>query len=355
MTRRSSRWDDANAVLAIRLDSMGDVLMTTPALRALKKSADRRVTLLTSTAGAAIAALVPEVDDVIVYDAPWMKASPGPADGERERNVVEQLRARRFDAAAIFTVYSQPPLPAAYLCLLAGIPLRLAHSREKPYELLTHWVPETEPEDGVRPEPRRQLDLVAAIEVRTRDERLSLAVPDDARARVRERLAAAGVVEPWLVLHPGATAPSRRYPPDSFIAAARRLAVEDGRRVVVTGDPGERALAETVAASVPGAVSFAGQLDLAELCALVEAAPLLISNNTGPVHIAAAVGTPVVDLYALTNPQHVPWQVPNVVLSHDVPCHWCYSSVCLTGHHHCLVLVTPEQVVEAARALTPVA
>jgi ADP-heptose:LPS heptosyltransferase len=100
---------------------------------------------------------------------------------------------------------------------------------------------------------------------------------------------------------------------------------------------------------------LAAELDLAELCAVIEAAPLLISNNTGPVHIAAAVGTPIVDLYALTNPQHQPWKVPSVVLSHDVPCRWCYSSVCPAGHHLCLVLVTPEQVVDAARVLTPVA
>ncbi|MGA8351985.1 MAG: glycosyltransferase family 9 protein, partial [Isosphaeraceae bacterium] len=74
-------------------------------------------------------------------------------------------------------------------------------------------------------------------------------------------------------------------------------------------------------------------------------------NNTGPVHVAAAVGTPVVDLYALTNPQHTPWGVPNRVLNHDVPCKYCYKSVCPEGHHHCLTLVPPEAVVEAVRAL----
>ncbi|NJL21916.1 MAG: glycosyltransferase family 9 protein, partial [Leptolyngbyaceae cyanobacterium SM1_3_5] len=90
------------------------------------------------------------------------------------------------------------------------------------------------------------------------------------------------------------------------------------------------------------------RLNLPQLTALLEFAPLLISNNTGPVHIAAAVGTPVVDLYALTNPQHTPWGVPNRALFHDVPCRICYKSICPEGHHHCLRLVTPESVVAAA-------
>jgi ADP-heptose:LPS heptosyltransferase len=97
--------------------------------------------------------------------------------------------------------------------------------------------------------------------------------------------------------------------------------------------------------------SLQGRLRLAELAALLARAPLLIANNTGPVHVAAAVGTPAVDLYALTNPQHTPWGVPSRVLFHDVPCKFCYKSVCPQGHHDCLRLVPPEAVVAAAREL----
>jgi ADP-heptose:LPS heptosyltransferase len=79
----------------------------------------------------------------------------------------------------------------------------------------------------------------------------------------------------------------------------------------------------------------------------------LVANNTGPVHIAAAVGTPVVDLYALTNPQHTPWAVPSRVLNHTVPCGPCYKSVCPEGHHDCLRLVAPRDVVRATLELLP--
>jgi ADP-heptose:LPS heptosyltransferase len=94
--------------------------------------------------------------------------------------------------------------------------------------------------------------------------------------------------------------------------------------------------------------SVAGSLDLSELAALLARADLLVANNTGPVHVAAAVGTPVVDLYALTNPQHTPWMVPCRVLSRDVACRWCYKSVCPEGHHRCLRLVDAGEVCRAA-------
>jgi lipopolysaccharide heptosyltransferase II len=339
-------------VLVVRLDTLGDVLMATPAIRALA-APGREVTLLTSRPGAAIARLVPELSAVIEWDAPWMRASGGQADADADLAMVERLRAGRFDAAVIFTAFSQPSLPAAFLCTLAGIPLRLAHSRDKPYALLTDWVRETEPEQGIRHEVRRQLDLVAHVGAATGDERLSLAVPAAATTAARERLGAAGIGgdDRWLVLHPGASAASRRYPPEAFGAAARRFADEDGARVVITGDERERELAGAIAGAVPGATSLAGELDLAELCALIAEAPLLVSNNTGPAHMAAAVGTPVVDVYALTNPQHAPWAVAHRVLSHDVPCRWCQSSVCLTGHHDCVRAVPSEAVVAAGRLI----
>jgi ADP-heptose:LPS heptosyltransferase len=104
------------------------------------------------------------------------------------------------------------------------------------------------------------------------------------------------------------------------------------------------------AARVPIA-SLAGILDLPELAAAIEASPLLLANNTGPVHVAAAVKTPVVVLYALTNPQHTPWHVPSRVLSHDVPCKYCYRSVCPEQHHACLRSIEPEAVVSAVAEL----
>jgi lipopolysaccharide heptosyltransferase II len=353
----ANRWQQARNILCIRLDYLGDVLMMTPAIRALKESApDRRITLMTSSSGSAVAPFIPEVDDVIEYAAPWMKSSDEHA-ASVDFEMLRLLQSRHFDAAVIFTTYSQSPLPAALLCYLAGIPLRLAHCRENPYQMLSDWVRDPEPQERVRHEVRRQLDLVAHVGCRTTNERLSFGVRQEDSAAVHERLQALGIDaagKSWIVMHPGATAASRRYPPEHWVEVARQLAARDVGALVFTGSAQEAPLIETIRQRIPHSRShsLAGQLSLGELAALISAAPLLIANNTGPAHIAAAVGTPIVDLYALTNPQHTPWQVPSRVLYQDVPCRFCYKSVCPRGHHHCLTQVAPATVVVAAMELT---
>ncbi|MFZ6028670.1 MAG: lipopolysaccharide heptosyltransferase II [Chloroflexota bacterium] len=354
---KQNAWMAAKKILCIRLDTLGDVLMTTPAIRAIKNTLPQsHVALLTASQGAEVAHLVPEVDETLAYDTPWMKATPPRENSRPELDLVAQLREMGFDAAVIFNVYSQSALPAAFLCYLADIPLRLAHCRENPYQLLTDWVPERDPDPNtvVRHEVRRQLDLVASVGYTTQDETLSLPVNGTARYRVKKILAAAGVRDgdPWLVLHAGATAASRRYPAEHYAAAARTLAMEHGFHIVLTGTEPERETVEFVRMNMNApSTSLVGRLDLSELTALISLAPILISNNTGPMHIAAAVGTPVVALYALTNPQHTPWQVPSLVLFHDVPCRYCYRSTCAEGHHNCLRLVPPGDVVDAALSL----
>jgi lipopolysaccharide heptosyltransferase II len=347
-------WGNARKILCVRLDSLGDVLMTTPAIRALKESAsDRQITLLTSPAGAAVAPLVPEIDHFIVYEAPWMKATAPRENSEADWQMAAQLREQQFDAAVIFTVYSQNPIPSALLCYLADIPLRLAHCRENTYQLLTNWARECEPEQMIRHEVRRQLDLVSAVGCHTADQHLSLQVCAKAHRHSAATLDELGLnrCRPWVVIHPGSTAASRRYSPDKFAAVAGEL-VRRGQQVVFTGDEQERSLVEYIRRQMHApSISLVGQLVLAELAAVIQQAPLLISNNTGPVHIAAAVETPVVDLYALTNPQHTPWQVPSRVLSHDVDCKFCYRSICPEGHHRCLDLIEPASVVQASLEL----
>jgi lipopolysaccharide heptosyltransferase II len=345
---------DVRNVLAVRLDSIGDVIMTTPAVRALRSPPRRRVTMLTSTAGAEAARLVPEIDRVLVYDAPWMKASPPRVDASFDLATIERLRSERFDAAAIFTVYSQNPQPAALLCYLADIPRRLAHSREPAYGLLTDRIADPEPERLVRHEVERQLDLVAAVGCRTSDRSLSLRVGPHAFDRADAVLATSGLVpeRPWAVLHPGASAASRRYPADAFAVAASDLAERHGWQIVLSGGPDDRDAVEEVRARMRSTTSVLPEdLDLETLAAVLHRAPLLIANNSGPAHLAAAVGTPVVELYALTNPQHTPWGVESRVLYRDVPCRFCYASVCPEGHHGCLRGVPPSEVVSAALEL----
>jgi lipopolysaccharide heptosyltransferase II len=322
MRKIKPQWQNARKILCLRLDNLGDVVMTTPAFRALKNlNLDANLTLLTSHRGAGVAPFIPDIDSVIEFNVPWVKLEAAKGDSEAVLALVERLRQEQFDAAVIFTVFSQSSLPAAMICYLAGIPLRLGHCRENPYNLLTDWKPDYEPLADIEHEVTRQLQLVESIGATIDNTRLGLDVSWRACGEALEKLSAAGVdpAKPWLVLHPGVSEKRRQYPAEKYAEAGREL-VRRGIQIVVTGTASEKELAgQIVEAMGTGSVSLAGELPLETFIGLIAAAPLLISNNTGPVHIAAAVNTPVVVLYAHTNPQHTPWQVANRVLYFDVP------------------------------------
>lgn len=352
------RWQAARRILAIRLDNLGDVLVTTPAIHAIRESLpEGSITLLASSVGAQAGRLNPDIDDVIVYPAPWMDPwHELPQDPAREQRMIRTLAEREFDAAIIFTSFRQSPLPAAYLCYLAGIPLRAAASIDGPGSLLTtrHKHPER-----MMHEVERGLDLVGALGMGTEHRDLVLAAPDAARREVIDALVQRGIdtSRPLIAVHPGCSMPARTYPWEMFADVVSLLVTRLGATVALTGVESERGLVEQVISRVDAVArnsvhSFAGDLSFSAFCALIETADVTITNNTGPMHVSAAVKTPVVALFALTNPpeQWGPWRVPHRQLFHDVPCRICYSRVC-PYDHACLTLVSPDMVVDATRQL----
>jgi len=226
-------------------------------------------------------------------------------------------------------------------------------------------------------EVERGLDLVAAIGLTTEDLDLVLHVPADARTRINDLLANYHVDKPndrkkcrgdpcsrpargrpaLIVVHPGCSMPARTYPWEMYVEVVDLLVEQLGATVFLTGAEDEQELVERILNHVQegnrrAMHSLAGVLSFPALCALIEAADLVITNNTGPMHISAAVKTPVVALFALTNPpeQWGPWHVPHRLLNVDVPCRICYSRVC-PYQHECLRLVSPSMVVDAASGL----
>jgi ADP-heptose:LPS heptosyltransferase len=151
--------------------------------------------------------------------------------------------------------------------------------------------------------------------------------------------------------------PARTYPWEMYVEVVDILVQDLNARVVVTGADDERPLVDTILAHVApwtrgNVVAAAGSLVFPAFCALIDAADLVVTNNTGPMHMSAALGTPVVALFALTNPpeQWGPWRVPHRMLWHEVPCRLCYSRVCPTMQE-CLREVSPRDVVQAAAEL----
>ena len=351
-----TRWPGARKLLAIRLDASGDVLMCTPALHALA-DAGFRVSLLTSASGALVGSRLDGIDSLIVFEAPWMKASAA-SDRTLTLTVAERLRTQGFDGCIILHSYSQSPLPAAMLCHLAGIPRQLAYCRENPYHLISDWLPEPEPGSLIRHEVQRQLDLVRALGAVAPAPVLRMRVSADDDQAALAALARAGLAdgEAFLLLHPGATAATRRYPLSSWIAVGKQLRAACDLPLVLAGGSEDRPALQALSkelSQAPGTqrARVIDALDIGGLAALIWRARLLMANNSAPAHLAAAMGTPVVVLYASTNPQHTPWTAQSRVLTHAVPCAPCYRSVCPQRHHACMTGIAASQVIKAVKDL----
>lgn len=352
------RWQNVKRVLLVRLDNLGDVLLMTPAFHALKAALPEvSLTLLTSPVGAQVGRLDPDIDQVIVYQAPWVDPwQKLPQESQREQEMIARLKAERFDGALIFTSFRQSPLPAAYLCYLADIPLRVAATLDGAGSLLTTRL---RPSEQMMHEVERGLELVSALGIASATPEMRLEVPVEAAREAESYLARHPFAEqhPLVALHPGCTMPARTYPWDMYSEVIHLLVQELNAFVVITGVEQERELVERVQSNVPlparsRTLAMTGELDFPAFCGLIQRADLVITNNTGPMHVAAALKTPVVALFALTNPpeQWGPWRVPHRQMYHEVACRLCYSRVC-PYDLACLCLITPAMVVSAASEL----
>ncbi|MEA5361027.1 glycosyltransferase family 9 protein [Amycolatopsis sp., V23-08] len=329
-------------VLVARQDNLGDVLLAGPCVRGVAAHASH-VTLLTGPQGRAAGDLLPGVDDLLTWRAPWIDADPQPVTAADTEEFVERIRAQAVDEALILTSFHQSPLPLALLLRLAGVPWIGAISEDYPGSLLDlrHRV------DGDRPEPERMLSLAeaAGYPLPAADPG-GLAVrgplPDVARLTGRE---------PYVVVHPGASVPARQ--PSAavshrFVAAL----VAGGHRVLVTGAPAEKALTAEVADGA--AVDLGGRTSLAELAAVLAGAWVVVAPNTGPAHLAAAVGTPVVSLFAPVVPaaRWAPYGVPVALLGDQhAQCRATRARTCPVRGHPCLDTIDPADVRRAVAGL----
>lgn len=331
-----------------RLDSDGDVLLAGPAIRAVAAGADR-VVLLCGPRGRPAAGLLPGADDIVVWHCPWIDPEPRPVDPADVERLVTEIAARDVDKALVLTSYHQSPLPLALLLRLAGVGRIAAASEDYPGSLLD--VRHRLPAAGLH-EVERMLSLAAAAG-------FSLPAEDDGRLRIREPLPDPTPLtgtEPYVVVHPGASVPARAPSPDRVAAMVDAL-VADGRRVMVTGGPEERPLTALVA-GIPqaGVRDLGGRTDLAGLAGVLARAEAVVVGNTGPAHLAAAVGTPVVSLFAPTVPadRWRPWKVPQVLLGDSgAACAGSRARTCPVPGHPCLNGVPVESVVAAVRMLAP--
>ncbi|NKX54138.1 glycosyltransferase family 9 protein [Arthrobacter mobilis] len=338
-------------VLVARLDSAGDVLLAGPAVRAIaagrgEEPGPNEVLMLCGPQGAAAARLLPHVDRVLVWAAPWI-VDPAPEVSEEHlARLREMVEGAGVEEAVILTSFHQSPLPLALLLRLAGVRRICGASTDYAGSLLdTRLRPgEDFPED--QPEAERALAIARAAGY-------DLPAGDDGRLRVREVPDVSALVGegPYVVVHPGAAVPARAWPPLHH-AAAVELLTAAGHRVVVTGGPQERELTATVAGAA--GLDLGGRTDLHGLAGVLAGASVVVSGNTGPAHLAAAVGTPVVSLFAPVVPaiRWAPYKVPLELLGdQNAPCRLSRARVCPVPGHPCLAAVQPEDVAAAVERL----
>ena len=334
-------------VLVARQDSMGDVLLAGPAVRAVAAGAGR-VTLLCGPRGRAAGELLPGVDELVVAHAGWIDAEPRRVTREAVDELVDRLVELEIDQALVLTSFHQSPLPLALLLRMAGVETIAAVSVDYPGSLLDV---RHRGDDDLH-EVERGLSLAATLGYR-------LPEGDDGGLRVRlGRAADAPELEgPYVVVHPGASVPARAWAPRRHAELVDAL-VERGRRVVVTGDSSERPLTSLVAGPRrPEVADLGGRVDLAGLARVLAGAEAVVVGNTGPAHLAAAVGTPVVSLFAPVVPavRWRPWGVPYVLLGDQgAACAGSRARVCPVPGHPCLDGVPVDEVVAAVERLAPV-
>jgi ADP-heptose:LPS heptosyltransferase len=332
--------------LIARMDRLGDVLLSGPTVRAVAHGSDQ-VTYLTSPAGAPAARLLPGVDRVVVDRAGWIDNPPSPVTRASVDALVERIVGLRVDTAIVLTSFHQSPLPMAMVGRMAGVGRIGGISVDYPGSLLDvrHLV-----DDDVH-EVMRALSLGEAMGYR-------LPAGDDGSLHVEfdtalgDTPALAGLGDRgYVVLHPGASVSARSWPAGRHAETVEELAAK-GWPVVVTGGPGEQALTALVAGR--RGVDVGGRLDLAGLARVIARAAAIVVGNTGPAHLAAAVGTPVVSLYAPTVPakRWRPWMVPHVLLGDQgIDCAGCRARECPVPGHPCLEGVDPDDVVGAVGLL----
>lgn len=347
MTRRA---------LVARLDSVGDVLLSGPAVRAVAASPDvDEVWLLCSSIGASAARLLPGVDRVVVWDCPWITQSAPPATPEHLAALGGIIDDCRPETAIILTSFHQSPLPLALLLRSQGVPRIVGASVDFAGSLLDVRLRPGEDLAEDQPEPQRALAIAAAGG-------FTLPAGDDGRLHLDQvRLEEARLDEPapealpeqFVVVHPGASVASRRWP-EELHAETVGLLHEAGIEVVVTGGPAEAALTRRVAETAGH--DLGGGTGLGTLATILARADVVVTGNTGPAHLAAAVGTPVVSLFSPVVPavRWAPYGVPTVLLGDQhAACAGTRATDCPIPGHPCLTGIRPAEVVDACRRLAP--
>ncbi|MCX8035533.1 MAG: glycosyltransferase family 9 protein [Candidatus Sumerlaeia bacterium] len=359
-------------VLLVRLSAIGDVVHTLPSLAALRRALpNAHIAWLVESLSAPLLEGHPQIDELIVYPRrQWRRQGYWRSLGAMRRFAGE-LRARCFDVAIDF----QGLTKSAVIPWLARIPRRIGYGGADGREISRWFYTERiTPPDTVVHVIYRNLDLLKALgvfagegkeepdESDRSDKSVQFVFPDFSaeRAQVDSKLSALGIApdEKPALLNPGAGWETKRWPAESFGRLGAKIARELGCRVLLTWGPGEEALIDAALGEVPaafcGRVLRAPATSLREFAALCDRACVMVGGDTGPTHLAAARGVPVVALYGGSDAARngpLGRGPIRVLINPETECVPCWRVRCDNPPPRCLTGITPEQAFEAVCAV----
>ena len=319
---------------------IGDAVMTTPALGAVRETFPSAEILI--AANPLVAELFknhPYCDGVIIYDK---KGEHGGIRGML--GFCRGLRGYRFDAALLL----QNAFEAALMAFLAGIRVRAGYRTDGRGLLLTHGVVIGEEERRLH-HTDYYLQMVNTLGIYGGDGRLKLSCTDSEIAGAREALSE----EKWMAINPGASYGSaKRWYPDRFAAVADELAEEFGNRILIIGGQGERDVSEEIEQKMKTeALNLCGKTTVREMMAVLSQCRLMITNDSGPMHVAAAFNVPIVAVFGPTDHTTTsPFSDKNRIIRKEADCAPCLLRHCPTDHR-CMEAITVDDVVTAARSI----
>jgi len=325
---------------------IGDTIMTIPAMRTLRQLfPESRITLLIRKPMDRLFAHFSAVDHVVGFTI--RKGMAGLVDRMR---LAQKLRREHYDLCLILP----NSFDSALILFLAGIPARIGFDRDGRGLLLTRKIKPPVPEEAGH-QADDYLSLVTSLGAIQIFREFNLEVDREAKEWAKDQLEPLRqkVSGPLIGLNPGATyGPAKRWFPERFTDLAARLCSGDQSGIVIVGGPEETGLCGNIADGIEGAVlDLSGQTDLQQLAAVLSLCDLLVTNDSGPMHLASAVGTPVVAIFGSTEPGATSPLGKHRIIKEECECSPCLERFCERGDTLCMELIQVEDVYDTVKRL----
>lgn len=347
MSRDFFKRRDVKRLLVRSTNWIGDAVMTTPAVRTIRHHfPDASISLLAKPWVAPVFAHSPHVDEIIIYEANGRhRGVMGPI------RLARDIRRRDFDAAILL----QNAIEAALIAFLAGIPMRIGFDTDARRLLLTHPVRCTRAIKAIH-QSGYYLKILEGVGIPPQGQTLELSVGNTNRQRAKEILSNRGILPGSRIvgLNPSATyGPAKQWFPERYAALGDRLSRTLDAAIVLFGGPTDRDLGRHIVNMMQApAVDLSGRTTLGEAMALIERCDAFVTNDSGLMHVAAAVNTPLVAIFGSTNSTTTsPYSPTSRIVRVPIECSPCMKPVCPLGHMNCMRQVSVEMVAEAVEGL----